>query len=315
MSSANNLIAHYPTGSLRLDIALGIGGIPGGFFTEFCGPEASGKTTLCQHIIAEAQKMGGVCAFIDSDHTFQADYAKRCGVDLERLYFVEPHDAEQALDILETLGNSGAFAVIVLDSFFTLTPAMDLSRPISPAGESHSDSLMSHALRRLSGGLPNTGTAILITNQAQKSTSAVYHRLASNPARLALKMHAAVRLGLRSMRLLQEQGRFTGNCIQIRIIKNKFAPCPPPIVLDIIYGTGILKSGEVFDLGILHGIIKKDGAQYFYQDKALGDGRKEATEILRKNASICHELEQVIRQRNHLPATPIHLGEITDREA
>lgn len=286
-----------PTGSLRLDLALGTGGLPRGRFIEIFGPDASGKTTLCQHIIAEAQKMGESCAFIDVDHGMDSRYALRCGVDPDHLHYSEPMHAEQALDIVTTLARTDALAVIVIDSVSTLIPANDLQLDWSTTSRRYTDTLLSAAMRNLNGIIRKNNTTIVFTRLAGSSKSAVYHRLAKNPARLALKLHSAIRLELRPLSQLCENRKVIGNRVQVRIQKNTFQPCSRSIELDIMYNDGIEKAGEIFDLGTQLRIIDIEQSTFYYQGLKLGRKRQEAVGLLKANRALADEIEQVIRQK------------------
>ncbi len=289
-----------PTGSLRLDLALGTGGLPRGRFIEIFGPDASGKTTLCQHIIAEAQKMGESCAFIDVDHGMDSRYALRCGVDPDHLHYSEPMHAEQALDIVTTLARTDALAVIVIDSVSTLIPANDLQLDWSTTSRRYTDTLLSAAMRNLNGIIRKNNTTIVFTRLAGSSKSAVYHRLAKNPARLALKLHSAIRLELRPLSQLCENRKVIGNRVQVRIQKNTFQPCSRSIELDIMYNDGIVNIGEVLVLGLKYNLIKQRGSNYTFRNTLLGTGKEQARRFLAFNPTVRNQIEQSIRQRSSL---------------
>ncbi len=295
------------TGSLRLDWALGIGGLPRGDFIELRGPTGSGKTTLCQHAIAEAQKNGGVCAFIDADHTLDAAYAARCGVDTANLYLSEPQDASQALQIAERLAASGALTLIVIDSLNTLVTPQELTTPLSsiqPAGKTGpaadaSQSLLSSSLRRLAPLIARNGATLIFTGREQTHSSAVYHGLANNLERLAIKLHAALCLALEPRGEIHQAGQITGIHIQIRVIKSKFSHNLRVTNLDIMYNHGIDKISEIFDLGNELGLINKQKGFYTYQEQLLGRQRSQALEILDRSPSLAEQIEQVIRLQLH----------------
>lgn len=289
-----------PTGSLRLDLALGTGGLPRGRFIEIFGPDASGKTTLCQHIIAEAQKMGESCAFIDVDHGMDTRYALRCGVDPDHLHYSEPMHAEQAMDIVTTLAHTDALAVIVIDSVSTLIPANDLQLNWKTTSRRYTDTLLSAALRNLNGIIRKNNTTIVFTRLAGPSKSAVYHRLAKNPARLALKLHSAIRLELRPLRQLCESRKVIGNRVQVRIQKNTFQPCSQSVELDIMYNDGIVNIGEVLVLGLKYNLVKQRGSNYTFRNTLLGTGKEQARRFLELNPTVRNQIEQSIRQRSSL---------------
>jgi len=286
-----------PTGSLRLDIALCTGGIVPGQFVEISGPESSGKTTLCQHIIAEAQALGESCAFIDADRTFNPAYARRCGVDLNRLYLCEPRDMEQALAILEALVFSGGMAVIAIDSLTALVPKDELAAPLGADLASQSDNLLSMALRRLSGPIQQVQSTILFTRQTEAAPGAVYHDLAANLSRLGLKLHAGLRIELQPAGVLEIKGQIIGNQIIVRVLRNKIAPCFPTLKLDIVYNHGIFKLKEVLRLGVQSDVITQQGPAYFFQGQELGAGRKQTLQFLSQDTPVCEAIELIVRQK------------------
>jgi recombination protein RecA len=295
------------TGSLRLDLALGIGGIPRGEFVEISGAVSSGKTTLCQHIIAEAQKLGEVCGWIDVDHTLDPKYALRCGINAEHLFISEPEKAEQALGILETLAGAGGIAVVVLDSVTSLISQDEFESALDESTQTLVDRQLSLTLRRLYKVIHNNGTIVVFTDQFKTGISSVYHNLSRNPAQLALKLHAALRLELESLQSIQENRTVVGNRIQVRVIKNHFAPCFHRTRFDIMYNNGINKAGEILDLGIQLRIVCKQNADYFFKDQKLGTKRSEAINFLKKNLPVAEEIEQIIRLKklsNIHPAAP-----------
>jgi recombination protein RecA len=291
-----------PSGSLRLDIALGEGGIPCGQFVEISGDESSGKTTLCQHIIAEAQRMGRLCAWIDADHTFNPGYARRCGVELEELYIAGPAHAEQALDILEVLGGRTAGSVVVLDSVDALTPRGEFDLPLgrmplrSTGSEESREELLSLALRRLSPLMVKNQTTIVLTGRAQTRGSEAYHQLSTHLSRLALKLHAGLRIRLQVVDLIRRDERVIGQRLQAKILKNNNISPTHPVEFDIIYDQGINHHGEVFDLGLQLGLIRKQGEEYTFRSLSLGTERRQAIETLERRALI-EPMEQVVRQK------------------
>jgi recombination protein RecA len=293
----------YSTGSLRLDIALGIGGIPGGTIVEINAPEAGGKTTLVYHLIAEAQKSGGVCAFIDPDRAFEPCFARQCGVQIEQLYFSQPEHAEQAYDIIKILANSGAFSIVALDSLNSMVPYHELSRSISQlAGISSGDALeteqelLARSLRKLSSSLHRTGTAVLFTSQTDRRMSPIYHQLAAHPARLALKLNAAIRLRLCPLSNLICNRQVIGARIRVRVIKNKFAPCLQPTDFDIIHYQGIDKTGEVLDLGVHCKLVQQLNDGVYFHTERLGKSISEAKHFLNLNIIVRNDIEKAIRQ-------------------
>jgi len=293
----------FPTGSLRLDIALRLGGIRSGVIVEIIAPETSGKTTLVLHTIAEAQKQAGICAFIDSDCAFDPAYARQCGVELDQLYYSQPAHAEQAFDIVEQLAETGAISIIVLDSLNSLVSQQQLNNPYDGSIDTIScdllendQELLARSLRRLSGILRRSGTTIIFTNQTSRQISAVYHQLASHPERLSLKLSASIRLRLSPLRYLYSNGQVIGLRIRSQILKNKFAPCLHPIDFDIIHCQGIDKSGEVLDLGVRCKLIEQKQAGIYFQSECLGKTLSEAIRCLSQNIIIQDFIEKAIRQ-------------------
>ncbi len=286
-----------PTGSLRLDLALGTGGLPRGRITEIYGPEACGKTTLCQHLIAEAQRLGGECAFIDVEGALDPGYARRCGVHTERLYVAEPDCAEQALEITETLARSGALTLIVVDSISALVPKGEMVTALGESWRDESEDMLSRMLRRLRHPIQRNGAVLVFTNQALSRRTSIYHKLASNPARLALKLHCAVSLSLQPLHFIQEGGNVIGQRIRVKIPKNRYAPYQHSTELDIMYNVGIVKTGELFSLGVQCGAIQRPGKHYSFRDVQLGASQEMVAERLQNDAHLRAAIEQAIRQR------------------
>jgi recombination protein RecA len=285
-----------PTGSLALDIALGVGGIPRGRVTEVFGPEASGKTTLCQHIIAEAQKGGGVAAFIDVEHALDPPYARRCGVDLEELYISQPDTGEQALEITEALVRSGAVDVIVIDSVAALVPQAEIEGDMGDATMGRQARLMSQALRKLSGAIKASNTAIVFTNQLRMKIGVMFGNPETTPGGMALKFYSSVRLDLRRIQSLKSGGEVIGSRVRARVKKNKVAPPFKVAEFDIMYDQGISREGEVLDLGEAHDVITKRGSFYSYGELRLAQGRENAKQFLRENPQVASEIEDRIRE-------------------
>ncbi len=290
-----------PTGSLALDMALGVGGIPRGRITEIFGPEASGKTTLAQHIIAEAQRRGGVAAFIDVEHVLDPSYAAKCGVDVDNLYISQPDTGEQALEITEALVRSGAVDVIVIDSVAALVPRAEIEGEMGDAHVGLQARLMSQALRKLAGAIKRSNTAVVFTNQLRMKIGVLYGNPEVTPGGRALKFYASVRLDLRQVQTIKEGGEAIGSRIKVRVKKNKVAPPFRSAEFDIMYNEGISKEGDILDVGTQMGIIEKKGAYYSYGDTRLGHGRENAKEFLRQNPEICNEIEDRIREEAGLP--------------
>jgi recombination protein RecA len=289
------MVGPISTGSLRLD--LGTGGIPRGLITELYGPEASGKTTLCQHIITEAQKQGGVCAFIDGDHTLEPRYATRCGIDPDRLYICEPTCEEQALEIAEVLARSGGIAVLVIDSALSLAPRSEIQGRLGESYFKTQSRLLSLSLQKLSTAIRSTPTAIVLTTQALRNPEDVYHPSEAGTARLAIKLHAGLRLELSLLETIQNNGVVIGNRVQIRVRKNKLGTPFRTIVLELLYNEGVIKTGEILDIGIETSIIVEHESIYSYQGLQMGVGRESAYNFLRHNLNISQEIESLIRRR------------------
>ncbi len=286
-----------PTGSLSLDLALGVGGIPRGRITEIFGPESSGKTTLCQHIVAEAQKLGGTAAFIDMEHALDPVYAAKCGVDVENLLVSQPDTGEQALEITETLVRSGAVDVVVIDSVAALVPRSEIEGDMGDAQMGAMARLMSQALRKLSGAINQTKTAVIFTNQLRQKIGVVFGNPETTTGGNALKFYASVRLDIRRIQSIKIGAEIVGNRTRVRVVKNKVAPPFRTAEFDIMYNEGISKAGDLIDLATQLGVIEKRGAFFSYGEIRLGQGRENAKEFLRQNPDLANEIEMVIRQR------------------
>jgi len=285
-----------PTGSLSLDLALGVGGIPRGRVTEIFGPEASGKTTLCQHIIAEAQKRGGLAAFIDVEHALDPLYAARCGVDLNNLYISQPDTGEEALEIAEALVRSGAMDVIVVDSVAALAPRAEIEGEMGDAHVGLQARLMSQALRKLAGAIKATNTAMVFTNQLRQKIGVMFGNPETTPGGMALKFYASVRLDIRRIQTIKQGTEIVGSRTRVTVKKNKVAPPFRVAEFDILYNEGISKEGDILDLAVGMELVTKRGAFYSYGDVRLGQGRESAKEFLRANPDIMEALEKQIRE-------------------
>ena len=285
-----------PTGSLSLDLALGIGGIPRGRVIEIFGPESSGKTTLCLHIVAEAQKMGGTAAYIDMEHALDPAYSARLGVDIENLLISQPDMGEQALEIAETLVRSGALDVVVIDSVAALVPRAEIEGDMGDSPMGMQARLMSQALRKLSGSISQTKTAVIFTNQLRQKIGVMFGNPETTPGGLALKFYSSVRLDIRRIQSIKMGAEITGNKVRVRVVKNKVAPPFRTAEFDIMYNEGISKYGDIIDLGTNLNIIEKRGAFYSYGDIRLGQGRENAKEYLKQNKDLAAEIETAIRQ-------------------
>jgi recombination protein RecA len=293
-----------PTGSLSLDIALGVGGVPRGRITEIYGPESSGKTTICQHIVAEAQKIGGTCAFIDMEHALDPVYATRCGVDIENLLISQPDMGEQALEITETLVRSGAIDVIVIDSVAALVPRAEIEGDMGDSPMGMQARLMSQALRKLSGAIKQTNTAVVFTNQLRQKIGVMFGNPETTTGGMALKFYASVRLDVRRIQSIKLGQEIIGNRTRVRVVKNKVAPPFRTAEFDIMYNEGISKMGDVLDLATNLDIVNKRGSFYSYGDIRLGQGRENAKEYLKQNTDLAGEIELAIRQQAMSGALP-----------
>jgi len=286
-----------PTGSLSLDLALGVGGIPRARITEIFGPESSGKTTLCLHIVAECQKMGGTAAYVDMEHALDPTYAGRLGVNVNSMLISQPDTGEQALEIVETLVRSGAVEVVVVDSVAALVPRNEIEGDMGDASMGAQARLMSQALRKLSGAINQTKTSVIFTNQLRQKIGIVFGNPETTPGGLALKFYASVRLDIRRIQSIKMGAEIIGNRVRVRVVKNKVAPPFRVAEFDVMYNEGISKVGDIIDLATQLEIIQKRGAFFSYGDIRLGQGRENAKEFLRQNADLAHEIELAIRQR------------------
>ncbi len=297
-------IATIPTGSLTIDIAVGVGGIPRGRITEIYGPESSGKTTVCLSVVAQAQKRGGVCAFVDMEHALDPTYAERIGVDLDRLYISQPDTGEQALEITESLVRSAALDVVVVDSVAALVPRAEIEGEMGDAHVGLQARLMSQALRKLAGAIKQTGTAVMFTNQLREKVGVMFGSPETTSGGRALKFYASVRLDIRRIQAIKQSGDNIGNRTRVRVTKNKVSAPFREAEFDIMfYENGISKPGEIVDLGTDLGIIEKRGAFYRYNEGLLGQGRENAKQYLLENLEIMDEIEDQIRA--HFGLAPV----------
>jgi len=296
-----------PTGSISLDIALGIGGIPRGRVIEIYGPEMAGKTTLSYHIMAEAQRMGGVAAFIDMEHALDPAYARMCGVDVDNLYISQPDTGEQALEIAEALIRSGAVDVVVVDSVAALVPRAEIEGDMGDAHMGLQARLMSQALRKLSGAIKQSNTAMIFTNQLRMKIGVLFGNPETTSGGRALKFYSSVRLDMRRVQSIKQAGEIIGSRTRVRVTKNKVAPPFKKVEFDIMYNEGISRVGDVLDLATEMDLVTKRGAYYSYGETRLGQGRENAKEFLRSNPELTLEIENKVRevaglpQRNYVP--------------
>ncbi|MBP9503212.1 MAG: recombinase RecA [Candidatus Promineofilum sp.] len=295
-------VESIPTGALSLDIALGIGGVPRGRIIEIYGPESSGKTTLCQHIVAEAQKRGGICAFIDMEHALDPTYAARCGVNIDNLYVSQPDTGEQALEIADALIRSGTMDVVVIDSVAALVPRAEIEGEMGDSHVGLQARLMSQALRKLSGAIKQTNTVVIFTNQLREKIGVMFGSPETTTGGNALKFYASVRLDIRRIQAIKAGNDVIGNRTRVKVKKNKVAPPFTECEFDIMYNEGISKTGDVLDLAIDRNLLDKRGAFIRYGDILLGQGRENAKVYLAQNPEMLFDLESQIRQLAGLPA-------------
>ena len=293
------------TGSLGLDIALGIGGLPRGRVIEIFGPESSGKTTLALHVIAEAQKKGGVCGFVDAEHAMDPVYARKLGVDLEELIVSQPDTGEQALEITDTLVRSGAIDVIVVDSVAALTPKAEIEGEMGDVLPGMQARLMSQALRKLTGSISKSRCLVIFINQIRMKIGVMFGNPETTTGGNALKFYSSVRLDIRRIGQIKERDEVTGNQTRVKVVKNKVAPPFKQVEFDIMYGEGISKTGELVDLGVKANIVEKSGSWYTYDSQRIGQGRENAKAYLRDNPQMAQALEREIRANAGLIAARI----------
>ena len=296
------------TGSLGLDIALGIGGLPRGRIVEIFGPESSGKTTLALHTIAEAQKKGGVCAFIDAEHALDPIYARKLGVELDNLLISQPDAGEQALEIADTLVRSGAVDVLVVDSVAALTPRAELDGEMGDNQPGMQARLMSQALRKLTASINRSQTMVIFINQIRMKIGVLYGSPETTTGGNALKFYASVRLDIRRIGAIKERDEVVGNQTRVKVVKNKLAPPFKQVEFDIMYGEGVSKMGELIDLGVKAGVVDKSGAWFSHDSQRLGQGRENAKSFLRQNPDLAGRIESAIRQNAGLIAEQILAG-------
>jgi recombination protein RecA len=294
-----------PTGSLALDIALGVGGLPRGRVVEIYGPEASGKTTVAQHVIAEAQKRAGLCSFIDMEHALDPTYAAQCGVDVDNLYISQPDTGEQALEIAEALIRSSTMDVVVIDSVAALVPRAEIEGEMGDAHIGLQARLMSQALRKLSGVIKQTNTVVMFTNQLRMKIGVMFGSPETTSGGNALKFYASVRLDIRRIQSIKIAGEVVGNRTRVKVKKNKVAPPFTEAEFDIMYNEGISKQGDILDLAVGYALVDKRGAYFRYGETLLGQGRENAKIYLKENPAITQELENLIRREAGLPAQEI----------
>ena len=296
------------SGSLGLDIALGVGGLPKGRVVEIYGPESSGKTTLALHTVAEAQKKGGICAFIDAEHALDPVYARKLGVNIDELLISQPDTGEQALEICDTLVRSGAVDVLVVDSVAALVPKAELEGEMGDALPGLQARLMSQALRKLTASINKSNTMVIFINQIRMKIGVMYGSPETTTGGNALKFYASVRLDIRRIGAIKERDEVVGNQTRVKVVKNKLAPPFKQVEFDIMYGEGVSKMGEILDLGVKAGIVEKSGAWFSYDSQRLGQGRENAKAFLKANPDMTAKIEAAIRQNSGLIAEQILAG-------
>jgi recombination protein RecA len=305
-------IATVPTGSLGLDIALGIGGLPRGRVVEIFGPESSGKTTLALHTIAESQREGGICAFVDAEHALDPTYARKLGVNLDDLLISQPDTGEQALEIADTLVRSGAIDVLVIDSGAALTPRAEIEGEMGDSLPGLHARLMSQALRKLTASIARSKCMVIFINQIRMKIGVMFGSPETTTGGNALKFYASVRLDIRRIGAIKDRDEVIGNQTRVKVVKNKLAPPFKQIEFDIMYGEGVSKTGELIDLGVRAGIVEKSGAWFSYDSQRLGQGRENAKQFLKENPEIANAIEHAIRENAGLISEKILLQEVSN---
>ncbi len=296
-------IASTSTGSLGLDIALGIGGLPKGRVIEIYGPESSGKTTLTLHVVAEEQKKGGICAFVDAEHALDPQYARRLGVNLDDLLISQPDTGEQALEIVDTLVRSGAVSLVVVDSVAALTPRAEIEGDMGDATVGAQARLMSQAMRKLTASISRSNCMVVFINQIRMKIGVMFGSPETTTGGNALKFYASVRLDIRRIGSVKDRDEVVGNSTRVKVVKNKVAPPFKQVEFDIMYGDGISKTGELVDLGVKAGVVEKSGSWFSYGDERIGQGRENAKSFLKANPGIAAEIEAKIRAAHGLDLT------------
>ncbi len=302
------------TGSLGLDIALGIGGLPKGRIVEIYGPESSGKTTLTLHVVAEEQKKGGVCAFVDAEHALDPQYARKLGVNLDELLISQPDTGEQALEIVDTLVRSGAVSLIVVDSVAALTPKSELEGDMGDAQVGAQARLMSQAMRKLTASIGRSNCMVIFINQIRMKIGVMFGSPETTTGGQALKFYASVRLDIRRIGAIKDKEETVGNTTRVKVVKNKVAPPFKQVEFDIMYGEGISKTGELIDIGVRAGVVEKSGSWYSFKDERIGQGRENAKLFLKSNPAVALEIEDRIRAANGLDfsLSGEETGEVTE---
>ena len=308
-SGANMNIETVPTGSLSLDIALGLGGVPKGRVIEVYGPESSGKTTVALHMVAEVQKRGGIAGFIDAEHALDPVYAKNIGVDIDNLYISQPDNGEQALEITETMVRSGAVDIVIVDSVAALVPKAEIDGDMGDSHVGLQARLMSQALRKLTAVISRTNCIVIFINQLREKVGVMFGSPETTTGGRALKFYSSVRLDVRRTESLKQSGEVIGNHVRVKVVKNKIAPPFKEAEFDIMFGKGISREGDVLDLAADANIVEKSGSWYAYKGAKIGQGRENAKQYLAQNPLICEEIENQVRELHGLEAQHVAAGE------
>ena len=299
-SSSNMVVEAVPTGSLGLDIALGVGGVPKGRIVEIYGPESSGKTTVALHMVAEVQKRGGIAGFIDAEHALDPVYAKNIGVDIDNLYISQPDNGEQALEITETMVRSGAVDIVIVDSVAALVPKAEIEGDMGDSHVGLHARLMSQALRKLTAAISRSNCVVILINQLREEVGVMFGNPETTTGGRALKFYASVRLDVRRTETLKQGGEMVGNHVKVKVVKNKVAPPFKQAEFDIMFGTGISREGEILDLASECNVVNKSGAWYSYNGERIGQGRENVKIFLKDHPEICEEIEKQVRIQYHL---------------
>ena len=299
-SSSNMVVEAVPTGSLGLDIALGVGGVPKGRIVEIYGPESSGKTTVALHMVAEVQKRGGIAGFIDAEHALDPVYAKNIGVDIDTLYISQPDNGEQALEITETMVRSGAVDIVIVDSVAALVPKAEIEGDMGDSHVGLHARLMSQALRKLTAAISRSNCVVIFINQLREKVGVMFGNPETTTGGRALKFYASVRLDVRRTETLKQGGEMVGNHVKVKVVKNKVAPPFKQAEFDIMFGTGISREGEILDLASECNVVNKSGAWYSYNGERIGQGRENVKIFLKDHPEICEEIEKQVRIQYHL---------------
>lgn len=300
-SKENMNVETIPTGSLSLDIALGAGGIPRGRIIEVFGPESSGKTTVALHMVAEAQKKGGIAGFVDAEHALDPEYAKKIGVDIDNLYISQPDNGEQALEITETMVRSGAIDIVIVDSVAALVPKAEIEGEMGDSHVGLQARLMSQALRKLTGSINKSNCIVIFINQLREKVGVMFGNPETTTGGRALKFYSSVRLDVRRIETLKQSTDFIGNRVRVKVVKNKIAPPFKTAEFDIMFGKGISKAGDILDLATQENIVNKSGAWYSYNETRLGQGRENAKQYLMDNPQLLTEIDTLVRKHFDIP--------------